>query len=75
VAAVVTDSAPAYGLAIRRIETDQAGTRVELDDAGFAEVVLWIEELELQHGLRVVAVEMDRRPEPGVVAARLAVRR
>jgi general secretion pathway protein M len=75
VAAVVTDSAPAYGLAIRRIETDQAGTRVELDDAGFAEIVLWIEELERQHGLRVVTVEMDRGPEPGVVAARLAVRR
>jgi general secretion pathway protein M len=75
VATVVTDTAPGYGLTIRRIETDQGGTRLEIEDAGFAEIILWVEELERQHGLRLVALEMDRRPEPGIVSARLTVQR
>jgi general secretion pathway protein M len=74
-ATVVTDTAPGYGLTIRRIETDQGGTRLEIEDAGFAEIVLWIEELEGQWGLRLAAIEMDRRPAPGIVGARLTVRR
>lgn len=74
VAAIVTDTVTGYGLVIRRIETDQTATRVELEDAGFAEIVLWIEELERQHGLRVVGVEMERR-SAGTVGARLAVQR
>jgi type II secretory pathway component PulM len=75
VAAILTGSAPDYDLTIRRIEAEGDGARLEIDDAGFAEIVLWIDELERDHGLRAVAVEMDRRPEPGVVSARLTVRR
>jgi general secretion pathway protein M len=75
VTAAVTESAPAYDLAIRRIEAVADGARLEVEDAGFAEVILWIEELEGEQALRVTAVEMDRRPEPGVVSARLTVTR
>jgi general secretion pathway protein M len=71
VTAVVTETAPDYGLTIRRIEAEGDGARLELADAGFPEIVLWIDELERTHGLRLIAVEMDRRPEPGVVSARL----
>jgi general secretion pathway protein M len=71
VTAVVTETAPDYGLTIRRIEAEGDGARLELADAGFPEIVLWIDELERAHGLRLVAVEMDRQPEPGVVSARL----
>lgn len=75
VPAVVTATAPAFDLAIRRIEPEGAGARVVVEDAGFAEVLMWIEALEREHGLRLAAIEMDRRPEPGVVSARLTLER
>lgn len=75
VTAIVTDTAPDYDLAIRRIEAVGDGARLDVEEAGFAELILWIEELEVRHGLSVTAVEMDRRPEPGTVGARLTVTR
>jgi general secretion pathway protein M len=75
VVAVATDTAAEHGLTIRSVEGDGGGARLELADAGFAELVLWIEVLERDHGLRAVALEMERRPEPGVVASRLTLAR
>ena len=75
VAGVLTQTAPDFDLAIRRIEPEGAGARLVLDDAEFAGVLLWIEELERDHGLRLTAIEMDRRPEPGVVSAQMSFER
>jgi general secretion pathway protein M len=75
VTAIVTASAAGYDLTIRRIEAEDEGARLEIEDAGFPELVLWIEELERAHALRLVAIEIDRRPEPGVVGARLTLGR
>ena len=73
----MTETAPEFDLAIRRIEPEGAGAGAQLvlDDADFASVLLWIEALEQDHRLRLTAVEMDRRPEPGVVAARMSFER
>ncbi len=75
VAALVTSTATEFGLAIRRIEPEVDGVRLAVEDAGFAEVVEWIDVLENVHGLRLVAVEMNRGLEPGVVGATLVVQR
>jgi len=75
VTAVVTETAPEFGLVIRRIEPEGAGAQLLIEDAGFPEILAWIEALERDRGLRVTAVEMDRRPEPGVVSARLTLER
>ena len=75
VTAIVTETAPEFGLVIRRIEPEGAGARLLIEDAGFPEVLAWIEALERDRGLRVTAVEMDRRPEPGVVSAQLTLER
>ena len=75
VTAVLTETASEFELAIRRIEPEDAGARLVLDDADFAEVLLWIEALESEHRLRLTAIEMDRRPEPGVVSARMSFER
>ena len=75
VTAIVTESAPGYDLTIRRIEAEGEGARLEIEDAGFPELILWIEELEREHALRLVAIEIDRRPEPGIVGARLTLER
>jgi general secretion pathway protein M len=73
--AVVTETAPDYDLTIRRIEAEGDGARLEVEEAGFPELILWIEELEREHSLRVFAIEIDRRPEPGIVGARLTLGR
>ena len=73
--AIVTASAPGYDLTIRRIEAEGEGARLEIEDAGFPELVLWIEELEREHALRLITIEIERRPEPGLVGARLTLGR
>lgn len=75
VTAVVTETAPEFGLVILRIEPEGAGARLLLEDAGFTEILAWIEALERDRGLRVIALEMERRPEPGIVSARLTLER
>lgn len=75
VPAIVTETAPAFDLAIRRIEPEGNGARLVIEDAGFAEILTWIEALEREHGLRLAAIEIDRRPEPGIVSARLTLER
>ena len=73
--AVVTETATEFGLTIRRIEPEGDGVRMTIEDADFADIVRWIDEVETRQGLRVTAAEMDRRPEPGVVSASLTVLR
>ncbi len=75
VIAILTETAPEFDLAIRRIEPEGSGARLVVEDAGFAEIVLWIEALERKHGLALIALEMDRRPELGTVSARLTLER
>lgn len=73
VAAVITDSASAVGLVIRRIEPEGERTRIELEDADFSVLIDWLALLEKDHSLRVATIELDRRPSPGVVSARISV--
>lgn len=72
-ATVVATSAPAFGLAIQRVEPEGESTRVVLDSANFEDLLRWLVELEAKHALRVLAVELERRPEPGVVSARVTL--
>ena len=73
--AVVTATATDFGMAIRRIEPEGDGARVTIDDAAYADILRWIEALEDEHGLHVAAIEMDRRPEPGLVSATMTLQR
>lgn len=75
VSAVVTRTAAARGLAIRRLEPAGAGARLSVENADFGDLVRWIAEIEMGQGLRVVAVEMARSTGPGIVNAVMTVRR
>lgn len=75
ITATVTETAADHGLTIRRMEPEGGGARLTVEDAGFPEILRWIEALEGEYGLRVVTLEMDRRPAPGVVSANLMVQR
>lgn len=74
-ATAVTNSAGEFGLAIKRLESEGDATRIELEDAKFDTVLLWLERLEQAHALYASSVELERRPEPGVVAGRMSVGR
>lgn len=70
-AARVTQSAEAAGLELRRIEPEGERIRVAVEDAPFAQVVLWISDLEADRDVTLSAIELDRRIAPGTVSARL----
>lgn len=67
----ITRSTQDTGLVVRRIEPEGSGTRVTLDETPFSTVMLWIANLEDEHDVSLRAIEMDRRPTPGMVSARL----
>ena len=67
----ITTSASVANLTLRRIEPENDSIRVTLDDTPFATILLWLSDLEEQHDVRVEALEVDRRPAPGRVSARL----
>lgn len=70
----VTQSAQTAGLILRRLEPEGDLLRVTVDDVAFANVVLWLSDLEVSHSVVVAAIEIDRRPAPGVVSARLLLK-
>ena len=72
---ILTESAAVFQLAIRRLESEGAGARVVLEDASFEQVILWLETLRREHGLNVTAMEMARKPAPGVVSTSFALER
>ena len=70
-AARVTQAAEAAGLELRRIEPEGERLRVAVEDASFAQVLLWIADLEAERRVTLAAIELDRRTAPGTVSARL----
>lgn len=75
VAAIITSTADMFNLTIRRIETKGDVAQLAIEDAAFADVIRWLEVLERDYRLRLQALEMNRRPEPGFVSASITVLR
>jgi general secretion pathway protein M len=74
-AVIVSESAAAAGLAIRRLEPAGDRVRLVLEDADFNLVLAWVDTLDRDFGLRVAEIDISRRPEPGMVSATLMLRR
>ena len=69
-------SANAKGLrqAITRMEPEgNDGARLHFDEVSFNSLASWLAELQTQ-GVRVDTATVQRRPQPGMVSARVAVR-
>ncbi|WP_439150290.1 type II secretion system protein GspM [Sulfitobacter sp.] len=69
----ITDSANLAGVLVRRLEPEGAMVRVSLDDAPYDTVIGWIAAMETDAAIALVALEMDRKTAPGIVAARLTL--
>jgi general secretion pathway protein M len=72
---IITDTAATFQLTIRRLQPTENTADVTLEDAPFDAVLLWVDTLERDHGLRMISLTLTRRPEPGLVAATLIVGR
>jgi general secretion pathway protein M len=72
---ILTETAGSFGLTIRRLQPSGTTAEVTLDDAAFDTVLPWIDVLERDHALRIVAVSMARRPAPGLISTTLTVAR
>ncbi|AHI27916.1 type II secretion system protein GspM [Marinobacter similis] len=72
--ALVTRSARESGLALQRFEpSGENAIRVWLEDAPFAEVAAWLEQLKSGNGVIIDQAAMDRADEPGRVSVRLTL--
>ena len=75
VSAMLTKTAAARGLTIRRLEPAGGEAKLLIEKADFNEILRWIAELEIERGLRVIALDVNRTTDPGFVNATMTVRR
>ncbi|MGL4322096.1 MAG: type II secretion system protein GspM [Paracoccaceae bacterium] len=72
---LITTSADSYQLSISRILPTESVVDITLAEAPFDIVIGWVQALEQDHGLRIQALTMTRKPEPGLVATTLIIGR
>lgn len=76
-AAAVGQAAARHGMRERLKRVDPEGVRavrVQIEEAPFAAVMAWLNELQQQSGLRAESAMFERHPNPGAVNARLLLR-
>lgn len=74
--ALADQSAKRQGLgqAIKRVQPEgQDKVNIRLEGAAFDDVVTWLEKLQMQHGVRVATITIDRQDQPGLVDVRLTL--
>ena len=72
--ALVTRSSSEAGLSLQRFEpSGEDAIRLWLENAPFAEVAAWLENLNRNHGVVVDQAAMDRSDQPGRVSVRLTL--
>jgi general secretion pathway protein M len=71
----ITRTASEAGLNIRRLEPDGDGFSVSLDQVPFDTLINWLADIEHAGELTVSGVDLERQPTPGVVSARIRIRR
>ena len=69
----VTQSASAAAIEIRRLDPQGDALSISLGDVAFTDLAGWLAALTTTQGIRIVGAEIARRPEPGIVTARLVV--
>ena len=73
IAEILTASAAEYGLTIHRLETRSGGAELVLEQVAYDTLILWLDGLETGHRLRLLAIDLARRPQAGAVTARLTL--
>lgn len=69
----VTASARAAAIDIRRLDPQGSALSISLDAVAFSALVTWLETLTTASSVQVLSAEIGRRPEPGIVSARIVM--
>ncbi|MEL6883890.1 MAG: type II secretion system protein GspM [Pseudomonadota bacterium] len=69
----VTASARAASVDIRRLDPKGTALSISLDAVAFTALLGWLETLTTTSGVQVLSAEIGRRPEPGIVSARIVM--
>ena len=69
----VTDSARAASIDIRRLDPQGGALSISLDAVAFSALIGWLETLTTTSGVHIFSAEIGRRPEPGMVSARIVM--
>lgn len=72
---ILTEGAATSGIEIRSLEERDGAVTVQIDDAAFEGVMLWLETLEQGHRFRLTEITMTRREGPGIVGVAMTVAR
>jgi general secretion pathway protein M len=72
---LIATTADAALLPVSRLVPTANAVDITLDPAPFEQVIGWVQALEQDHALRVLALTISRRPEPGLVSTSLTVGR
>ena len=68
-------TAKAFSLNLRRVQPQGLGVRLSMDEVAFDQVILWLEDLHKNYQISARSIEINRRPQPGVVSANLYLER
>ncbi|WP_299651999.1 type II secretion system protein GspM [uncultured Tateyamaria sp.] len=69
----VTASARTASIDIRRLDPQGTALSVSLDAVPFTALLGWLETLTTTEDVQVYSAEIGRRPEPGIVSARIVM--
>ncbi|WP_147114757.1 type II secretion system protein GspM [Tateyamaria sp. syn59] len=69
----ITASARDASIDIRRLDPQGTALSVSLDAVAFPVLLGWLETLTTNAGVQIYSAEIGRRPEPGIVSARIVM--
>ncbi len=67
----ITQNAASQNLSISRLDPQGDAMAVTMDSVAFDRLLGWIESVSAAGSTKVLSVEIGRRPEPGIVSARI----
>ena len=73
IAQIITQSARSSGVTVSRMQPQADQLTLVLEDLSFAQLLGWLHNLQYQHGVRLVNLELATADKPGVVRVRRMV--
>lgn len=72
-AQIVTNSARSFNVGVSRMQPQNEQLLLVLEDLAFEQLLTWVHQLQYQHGVRLVNLDITATERPGVVRVRRMV--
>ena len=60
---------------IKKLDSDNKGVKVELDQVGFDQLVIWLSDMSQKYSIQTTSLHIEKLAEPGTVNARISLAR